>query len=267
MTALSASERVDQEKSLTTKTMSHTERLQKEIEWYQESFQSGHFLNRYPLYSHLRNELAYVIARHNLANQVRRMYPDANSVLIAPCGLGNDFLEFSEIWPNANFCGLDISPDAVARCAIRNARVGDMLAMPYPDESFDVVISTLFFHHVADEGFEPYLGEIFRVLKPGGVMATMEQSKYHPLFLLTRTAKRIAGNITGQVEHEHPISLAQLAAAAIRSGFAPPHTFACSFGHNRTPIPITTTINIFTYFNLLKHFAWMVGLVARKPSS
>jgi SAM-dependent methyltransferase len=244
--------------------MSHVERLQKEIEWYRDSFRSDHPLNCYPLYSHLRNELSYVIARHNLAKRAKRVFPSANNVLIAPCGLGNDILQFSEVWPEANFHGLDISPDAVERCAIRDAKVGDILKMPYHAGSFDVVISTLFFHHVADEGFEPYLLEIARVLRPGGIVITMEQSSYHPLFLVTRPAKRIVGNITGQVEHEHPISISELAAAARSSGFARTETFSCSFGHNRMPIPITTVLNALNYFGPIKHFAWMVGLIAVK---
>ncbi len=247
--------------------MSHSERLQKEVEWYHDSFRSDHPLNHYPLYSQLRNELAYAIARHNLAKRAKKIFPTANNVLIAPCGLGNDVLQFADIWPKASFHGIDISPDAIERCAIREAIVGDILQMPYPANAFDVVISTLFFHHVADEGFEPYLQEIARVLRPGGVMVTMEQSAYHPLFLLTRTTKRIVGNITGQVEHEHPISITKLAQAARASGFSTTTTFPCSFGHNRMPIPITTTINFLNYLESLKDFAWMVGLLAVKAKA
>lgn len=244
--------------------MSHSERLQKEIEWYHDSFRSSHPLNQYPLYSPLRNELAYIIARHNLAKRAKQMFPRAQNVLIAPCGLGNDALQFSEIWPEAAFHGVDISPDAVRRCTIRDAVVGDILRMPYPPSFFDVVVSTLFFHHVADEGFESYLAEIARVLRPGGIMVTMEQSTYHPLFLLTRPARKIIGNITGQVEHEHPISLSKLEGAARLCGFSRTCTFPCSFGHNRMPVPVTTVINVLNNFEGLKHLAWMVGLVAFK---
>lgn len=245
-------------------SMSHIERLEKEIDFYQGNFQAEHPLNRYPFYSRLRNELAYAVARHNLAKRIQKIQPLASDVLIAPCGLGKDVLEFSAIWPDASFSGIDISADAVRRCAIRDARLGDILSMPFPDSSFDVVISTLFFHHVADEGFEPYLREIARVLRPRGIMVTMEQSTYHPLFLLTRPAKKIIGNITGQVDHEHPISISQLEESARRSGFGRTCTFPCSFGHNRMPIPLTTTINVLNYFEPLKHLAWMVGLVAFK---
>jgi SAM-dependent methyltransferase len=244
--------------------MSHAERLEKEIQFYEGGFQAEHPLNRYPFYSPLRNELAYTVARHNLAKRAKKLAPRANEVLIAPCGFGKDVPEFRAVWPTACFTGIDVSADAVHRCAIKDARVGDILSMPFPNSSFDAVISTLFFHHVADEGFEPYLAEIARVLRPGGIMVTMEQSAYHPLFLFTRPAMRIIGNITGQVDHEHPISLSQLAQSARRSGFERACTFPCSFGHNRMPIPLTTTINVLNYFEPLKHLAWMVGLVAFK---
>ncbi|HEU5407794.1 MAG TPA: class I SAM-dependent methyltransferase [Nitrospira sp.] len=244
--------------------MSHAERLKKEIEFYNGTFRLEHPLNRYPFHSPLRNEFAYAVARYNLANRAKRLLRRVNDVLIAPCGLGKDMLEFSAVWPTASFSGIDISSDAVRRCVIRNAIVGDIMSMPFPDGTFDAVISTLFFHHVADEGFEPYLAEIARVLRPGGIVVTMEQSTYHPLFLLTRPAKKIIGNITGQVDHEHPISLSKLADSTRRSGFERACTFPCSFGHNRMPIPVTTMINVLNYVEPLKHFAWMMGLVAFK---
>lgn len=41
-------------------------------------------------------------------------------------------------------------------------------AMPYPDEFFDAVVTSLFFHHLTEENKKKTLQEILRVLKPGG---------------------------------------------------------------------------------------------------
>ena len=48
-------------------------------------------------------------------------------------------------------------------------RTGDMRKMPFPDASFDVVVSNVAIHNVYDrDGREATMGEIARVLKPGG---------------------------------------------------------------------------------------------------
>lgn len=41
-------------------------------------------------------------------------------------------------------------------------------AMPYPDEFFDCVVTSLFFHHLTGENKKKTLLEILRVLKPNG---------------------------------------------------------------------------------------------------
>ena len=41
-------------------------------------------------------------------------------------------------------------------------------AMPFDDESFDLIVSTLFFHHLDGEVKRATLGECVRVLRPGG---------------------------------------------------------------------------------------------------
>lgn len=78
--------------------------------------------------------------------------------------------------PGLMVTGVDISPDMIER-ATRRARaegvadrvvfrVGDALALPFPDQEFDLVLSTLSLHHWARPA--QGLREAFRVLKPGG---------------------------------------------------------------------------------------------------
>ena len=49
------------------------------------------------------------------------------------------------------------------------AVVGDALALPYPDDTFDCVIASEILEHIPDD--ESVIAELIRVLKPGGSLA------------------------------------------------------------------------------------------------
>jgi SAM-dependent methyltransferase len=78
--------------------------------------------------------------------------------------------------PGARFTGLDGDPKVVARArekarrADADVRFEQGLAdeVPYPDASFDRVLSSLFFHHLPPEGKRGAIREVRRVLRPGG---------------------------------------------------------------------------------------------------
>lgn len=73
----------------------------------------------------------------------------------------------------AQVVGLDFSPAMLreARRAHPGLRIdeGDAELLPYPDESFDAVVSNFGVHHVPRP--EKALAEAFRVLRPGGRVA------------------------------------------------------------------------------------------------
>ena len=58
--------------------------------------------------------------------------------------------------------------------------------LPYEDASFDVVISSLFFHHLTQDNKMLALHEISRVLKPNGVLFISDWGK--PLNWLSRAS-------------------------------------------------------------------------------
>lgn len=239
---------------------SHNERLDREVEWYASEGQPEHFLNRWPLYSARRNESAFEVARSQLFRFAAERVPSPKNVLVAPCGICLDYPLVRATWPAAKIAGLDIVPNV----APEQTHVGDILRMPFADNEFDLAVCNLFFHHVADEGFAPYLQEVRRVAKR---MITLEPSVFHPMFLVTRPAHKIFGMLTKQVPHEHPISLGELARACKLAGYRSVETFACSFPHNRTPVPLRAMINTVLHplkkVGGVKHLAWLVGLVAQ----
>jgi ubiquinone/menaquinone biosynthesis C-methylase UbiE len=92
------------------------------------------------------------------------------SILDVGCGTGRLLREARLRWPNAQFIGVDaaegmvetaqqLTPDATFH-------VGRAEALPLPDASIDVVLSTMSFHHWHDQAAG--LREVARVLRPGG---------------------------------------------------------------------------------------------------
>ena len=72
--------------------------------------------------------------------------------------------------------GIDPGPEQIARARAKAARrhvpaefqIGVIEQLPFPDQTFDVVLSTLMMHHLPASLKRQGLAEIARVLKPGG---------------------------------------------------------------------------------------------------
>jgi ubiquinone/menaquinone biosynthesis C-methylase UbiE len=102
--------------------------------------------------------------------------PQGARVLDVGTGPGRIPLAIARALPALRVEGLDQSPEMIAQ-ARRNATdagldgalrftVGDVADLPYPDASFDLIVSTLSQHHWADAAAG--LRELRRVLRPGG---------------------------------------------------------------------------------------------------
>ena len=97
-------------------------------------------------------------------------------VLDLGCGTGTLALLVKERQPAAEVVGLDADPEMLGQAREKAERAGVELSLdegfstdlPYPDGSFDLVLSTLFFHHLKPEAKRLTAGEISRVLRPGG---------------------------------------------------------------------------------------------------
>lgn len=100
----------------------------------------------------------------------------SGKLLEVPVGTGVLTMPVYETLPDADITCLDYSADMMER-ARRQAEKrklsqirfvqGDVGKLPFPDGSFDLVLSLNGFHAFPDK--EAAYGEIFRVLKPGGV--------------------------------------------------------------------------------------------------
>ncbi|MBF6204110.1 class I SAM-dependent methyltransferase [Streptomyces gardneri] len=77
--------------------------------------------------------------------------------------------------PDLRLHGVDLSPhmidlaEATLAASAAELQVGDVGALPYPDDSFDLIVSSLSMHEWPEP--DRAIAELARVLRPGGVVA------------------------------------------------------------------------------------------------
>jgi SAM-dependent methyltransferase len=124
----------------------------------------------------------YWFQRHVVAYRFAAELVRGGAVLDAGAGEGYGTAMLGEA--AASVVGLDLEHDVVdhARASYPNVRfeVGDLLALPYPDASFDGVVSLQVIEHL-HRPIE-FVSECARVLKPGGVFvcATPNRITFSP---------------------------------------------------------------------------------------
>lgn len=146
-----------------------------------------------------------------------RACPDAASVLDLACGTGDLAVALARQWPAAQVQALDASPRMIDAANARLARtavdvaprvrtmVGDMMQLPQPSASVDVVTASYGVRNVPDAAGA--IREMARVLRPGGVLVTLDF--YRPASAWWRALflgyLRVAGNLVGWLWHRDPV--------------------------------------------------------------
>jgi ubiquinone/menaquinone biosynthesis C-methylase UbiE len=106
-------------------------------------------------------------------------------VLDLGCGTGTLAVMAGQAQPAAEVVGLDADPQMLGVAREKSARLGVAVqfdegmtyALPYPDASFDRVLSSIMIHHLKTPDKDRTAREVQRVLKPGGQLHILDFGK------------------------------------------------------------------------------------------
>lgn len=110
------------------------------------------------------------------------------AVLDVGCGTGTLAIEVQpRVGATGRVFGIDPGTQQIARARSKAARlglpidfqIGVIEQLPFPDQTFDVVLSTIMMHHLPDGLKRQGLAEIVRVLKPGGRVVIADFTRPH----------------------------------------------------------------------------------------
>lgn len=145
-----------------------------------------------------------LIARANIQPRQR--------VLDVGCGTGTLTLMIKRAVPGALVTGIDGDPDvlALARGKALKAELpvrwdyGMAYDLPYPDRTFDVVVSSLVIHHLSPKDKLRAFREIHRVLKPKGTFHMVDFGRPFDVIsrvqaALMRRLEQVADNFAGRI--------------------------------------------------------------------
>jgi ubiquinone/menaquinone biosynthesis C-methylase UbiE len=172
--------------------------------------------------------------------EIARLAP-GEVVLDVGCGTGSLVVAAKRrVGPAGSVRGVDASPEMIAQARAKAAKarldvsfdVARAEALPVPDASVDVVLSTLMLHHLPAAVRERFAGEIRRVLKPGGRALAVD---FEP-------PARGRGGLISQIHRHAHVPLREITALLGRAGLRVDESGAVGasdlqFALARVPVP------------------------------
>jgi len=125
-----------------------------------------------------------IIEVMNLAQQKLR-------VMDAGCGSGSLAIDVRRSFPNILLEAIDADPQILGIAEQKARKMNQYISfreaflqdLPFPDNSFDFVYSSLVFHHLTSDTKEKAMREIYRILKKDGRFLLVDFGKpKHPFF-------------------------------------------------------------------------------------
>lgn len=112
-------------------------------------------------------------------------FPCDMSILDFGAGVGSSVPFFLKCFPEARLTCLDVSQKSLDAAREKYQGAAEFLHfdgthIPSPDHSFRLIFSACVFHHIPPDLHLAVLGEIFRVLEPGGIFIIFEHNPRNP---------------------------------------------------------------------------------------
>lgn len=131
-------------------------------------------------------------------------------ILDVGSGTGTMSVLVKQAFPTAQVVGLDGDPQIldIARSKARSLGIevqfdqGMSFELPYPDHSFDIVLTSMMLHHLTGQDKQQTAREMYRVLRSGGKLfgadfAAPRSAFGKALRPITRRFERVAENVEG----------------------------------------------------------------------
>lgn len=108
------------------------------------------------------------------------------TLLDAGCGPAPMVQLLAEQYPDAHYTGIDLTPKMIELARAKNLPnadfvVGDCENLPFEDNSFDVVICSMSFHHYPHP--QDFFNSVARVLRPSGRFILRDSTSNKPIVL------------------------------------------------------------------------------------
>ena len=120
----------------------------------------------------------------SIGHYLKLKYPDFNPkrILDLGCTIGSNLFPYHDVYPDAELYGVDVAAPCLryahARAVSRNIKAHlfqqNAERLSFEDNTFDLVVSSFFFHELSVVATQRVLAECHRILKPGGMMVQME---------------------------------------------------------------------------------------------
>ncbi len=127
----------------------------------------------------------------SMANFLRLRFPDfkPGTIVDVGCTIGHNTLPWKQTFSEATVHGIDLSASCLRYAHARAQSMGITAhfqqgaanALPFEDNSVDVVFSSMFLHELPNKTIRKFLAEAHRILKPGGILLNMELPPNAPL--------------------------------------------------------------------------------------